>query len=164
MITTDLNKDGFTGNILIEPNRPISWKDNVRFILIFALLSFVIGLVFLLRGFPLVIPFFGLEVILVSAALYLVYKRYASCQVIYFTRDNVIIETGKLHADERIEYQRYWSKFHVEDNANYTIPRLYICSKGTSTDIGEFLNHEDKTQLIELIKHITLSFQQHSHL
>lgn len=163
MITPDLNKDGFTGSILIEPNRPASWKDNVRFVTVFALVSFVIGLVFLLQGFPLVMPFSGLEVLVVFYALYLVFKKYSSCQVIYFTKNSVIIETGKVCADTHIEYQRYWSRFLVEDDGNYNIPRLSICSKGVSTDIGDFLNYDDKTQLIKLIKHITVNFQLQPH-
>ncbi|VAW60803.1 hypothetical protein MNBD_GAMMA11-3168 [hydrothermal vent metagenome] len=159
MITPDLNKDGFTGNILIEPNRPISWKDNIRFICVFTLVSFIVGLIFMLQGFPLVMPFSGLEVMVVFAALYLVYKKYTSCQVIHFTHDSVIIESGVFHADARVEYQRHWSKFRVENTGHYNIPQLYICSRGVSTNIGDFLNYDDKTQLIELIKHITLNFQ-----
>ncbi|HED33434.1 MAG TPA: DUF2244 domain-containing protein [Gammaproteobacteria bacterium] len=163
MITPDLNEDGFTGNILIEPNRPVSWQGNVRFIAIFALVSFAIGLVALSQGLVLVMPFSGLEVLVVFLALYLVFKKYSSCQVIYFTKNSVIIETGKVCADSHIEYQRYWSKFLVKDDGNYNIPRLSICSKGVSTNIGDFLNYDDKTQLIELIKHITENFQRQPH-
>jgi len=163
MITPDINKDGFTGHILIEPNRPVSWKDNVRFIAVFALVSFIIGLFFLLRGFPLVMPFSGLEVLVVFLALYLVFKKYASCQVIYFTKDSVIIETGKICADTHIEYQRHWSKFLIEDKGNCNIPRLSICSKGVSTDIGDFLNYDDKAYLVKLIKRITENFQLRAH-
>lgn len=162
MITPDLNKDGFTGHILIEPNRPVSWADNVRFVAVFSLVSFVIGLVFLFQGLALVMPFSGLEILVVFLVLYLVFKKYSSCQVIYFTKDCVIIETGKVCAETHVEYPRYWSKFLVADDGNCNIPRLSICAKGVSTDIGDFLNYDDKTQLIELIKHITVNFQLQS--
>jgi len=159
MITPTLNKDGFTGHILIEPNRPISWQDNLRFIKIFALISFIIASVAMYQGFLLVMPFSGLEVIFISVCLYLVYKHYTTCQVIYFTKDSVIIESGDRSADQRVEYQRYWSKFLVDNKGNYDIPKLSICSKGKTTEIGRFLSYKDKLILIDLVKELTTSFQ-----
>jgi len=158
-----LNTNGFTGHILLEPNRPISWRDNVRFIKIFALVSFIISSFAFYHGFLLVMPFSGLEVIFVSVCLYLVYKHYAVCQVIRFTKNNIIIETGDHSAEQRVEYQRYWSKFHIDNQGNYNIPRLTISSKGKSTEIGDFLNYKDKLILIKLIKDITNNFQIKAH-
>ena len=161
MITPTLNPDGITGHILIEPNRPINWRDNMRFIKWFALVSFIIALIAMYQGFFLVMPFSGLEVIIVSACLYLVYKHYTTCQVIYFTADSVIIESGKHCADSRVEYQRHWSKFLIDNNDNNTIPRLCISSKGKQTEIGAFLNCQDKQILIDLIRNITTAFQSY---
>ena len=158
MLTNSLNTDGYTGNILIEPNRPISWKANVRFIKLFALISLSIGLFFTYHGFLLVLPYSGLEVCLLAAALYLVYRHYTVCEVIYFTKDSVIIEFGDKEACKRIEYQRHWSAFHVDNEGRYNIPRLSILSRGKSTEIGAFLNYKDKLELITLIKTITSRF------
>lgn len=159
MITPVLNIDGFTGHILIEPNRAISWQDNIRFIKLLSLLSFVIASVAMYQGFMLVMPFSGIEVIFVSACLYLVYKHYSICQIVYFTNNSVIIESGDHFANQRIEYQRYWSTFHVDNEGNYNIPQLSISSKGKTTEIGGFLNYKDKLTLIKLIKDVTDRFQ-----
>jgi len=161
MLTTTLNSDGYTGNILIEANRPINWASNVRFIKYFALLSFVIGLVFMSQGFLLVLPYSGLEVLILTLSLYFVYKHYAICQVVYFTDNSIIIEYGEFHADKRIEYQRHWSTFKIDNNGNYNIPRLSILSKGKSTEIGSFLNYNDKIELIDLVKQLTHKFKNH---
>ena len=158
-----LNTDGITGRILIEPNRPISWHDNVRFIKIFSLLSFIVASVAIYHGFFLVLPYSGLEIVFLSLCLYLVYKHYNIHQIIYFTDDSVIIESGRQHIDQHIEYQRYWSKFHIENKGHYDIPRLYICSKGKSTEIGKFLGYKDKLILIDLVKNITANFVKHPH-
>ncbi|VAW66876.1 hypothetical protein MNBD_GAMMA08-2195 [hydrothermal vent metagenome] len=163
MITPKLNTDGFTGHILLEPNRPISWHDNIFFIKCFALVSFIIGSVAMYHGLLLVMPFSGIEVLFVSACLYFVYKHYSTCQIIYFTGDNVIIESGDKSAEQRFEYQRYWSKFHIDNKGHYNIPRLQICSKGQTTEIGEFLNYKDKIILINLVKNLTLNFQNKTH-
>ena len=159
MITPDLDEEKCTGSILIEPNRPISWQDNVRFIKVFALVSFLIGVFFVYHGFILVLPYSGLEVLLLALCLYLVYKHYTFCQVIYFTENSVIIESGDDHVLNRIEYQRHWSKFHVEKSGRYNIPRFSIQSMGKSTEIGSFLNHDDKVTLIKLVKDITNCYQ-----
>ncbi|MCW8934870.1 MAG: DUF2244 domain-containing protein [Gammaproteobacteria bacterium] len=158
-----LNTDGYTGHILIEPNRSISWQDNVRFIKIFTLLSFIISSFAFYQGFFLVLPFSGIEVLFVSVCLYLVYKHYTICQVIHFTNNNIIVETGDRNALQRVKYQRYWSKFHIDNRGNHNIPRLSICSKGKSTEIGRFLSHNDKLILIKLVKDITDKFQIQHH-
>jgi len=154
-----LNTDGFTGHILIEPNRPISWQDNIRFIKIYSLVSFIISAIAFYHGLFLVMPFSGIEVLFVSLCLYLVYKHYTRCEVLYFTSDTIIIESGEHTADKHIEYQRYWSKFHIDNKGNYDIPRLSINSKGKETEIGDFLNYRDKLVLIDLIKNLTRNFQ-----
>lgn len=161
MLTDTLNSDGYTGNILIEPNRSIDWRANARFIKIFSLFSFAIGLFFMSQGFLLVLPYSGLEVCLLSFALYQVYNRYSICQVVYFTDDSIIIEYGKNSPDKRIEYQRHWSFFHIDNNGVHNIPRLSIRSKGQSTEIGSFLNKRDKEQLIHLVKQLTQTFISH---
>lgn len=163
MITPVLNNNGFTGHILLEPNRPISWQENVRFIQTFSLLSFIICCFAFYQGFLLVLPFSGIEVVFVSVCLYLVYKHYTICQVIHFTKNDVIIETGERNAEQRVKYSRYWSKFHIDNQGNYNIARLTICSKGKSTEIGCFLNYKDKQILIKLIKDITNKFQNQAH-
>ncbi len=161
MITPVLNKDGFTGHILIEPNRPINWNDNLKFIKYFAFASLIIGSTAMYYGFLLVMPFSGIEVISVSVSLYLVYKHYSVCQVIYFTANHVVIESGKNNADTKIKYQRHWSKFHIDNKTRSSIPRLYITSKGHSTDIGTFLGYSDMQILISLLKRITRDFKSH---
>lgn len=164
MVTPDLNSDGYTGNILIEPNRPISWQDNLRFIKVFGLISLIIAISFMYKGFILVLPFSGLEVLCLGFALYMVYKHYSTCQVIYFTTDSVIIESGIDQASERVEYQRFWSRFHVSNEGAYNIPKLTICSKGKTTEIGSFLSYHDKLKLIQLVKQLTQHFQNQSGL
>jgi len=163
MITPTLNIDGFTGHIIIEPNRPISWQDNVRFIKIFFMVSLIISSVAFSQGFTLVMPFSGMEVIFVSACLYLVYKHYTRCEILYFTADSIIIESGEHTAEKKIKYQRYWSKFHINNKGHYDIPRISINSKGKETEIGEFLNYRDKLILIDLIKEMTKKFQTRTH-
>jgi len=159
MITLNLNNDGYTGDILIEPNRPIKWSDNVRFIKIFALISVIIAMFFVYHGFLLVLPFSGLEILILTLCLYLVFKHYSTCQVIHFTKDRVILESGNCSVNDRIEYQRYWSKFYIDSDGNYNIPRLSISSMGKSTEIGPFLSYDDKAVLIGIITSMTDSFQ-----
>lgn len=163
MITLNLNNDGFTGDILIEPNRPIKWSDNVRFIKIFALLSTIIAMFFVYHGFLLVLPFSGLEVLCVSACLYLVYKHYSISQVLHFTKDSVILESGDGATNDRVEYQRYWSKFYIDSEGRYSIPRLSISSMGKTTEIGDFLSYEDKSDLINIITNMTAGYQNQNH-
>lgn len=161
MLTPHLNDNGYTGYILIEPNRPLNWPQNLRFLRIFALISITIAMALAIKGLYLILPFSGLEILALTLALYFVYRRYSFCQIIYFTEQSIIIESGENHPTERIEYQRFWSRFHIDNQGEFNIPRLSIRCMGKSTEIGSFLNLYDKQELIRLIKNITLHFQQH---
>ena len=162
MITPQLDNNGSTGSILIEPNRPINWQANLFFMKSFFLVSLIISLVAFYLGFLLVMPYSGIEVIFVCISLYIAYKRYSICEVIYFTPNSVIIESGNHYAEKKIKYQRYWSKFIIDTCGNYDIPRISITSKGKTTEIGRFLNHKDKLILISLVKDITKCFQSNT--
>ena len=61
MVATELNQHGTQGTIILQPNRSFSWRDNVWFLVGISGLSLMIGLMFLLQGFWLILPFGVLE-------------------------------------------------------------------------------------------------------
>ena len=159
MVTICLNKHGVNGHILLEPNLSLGWKDNINLFSIFALIILVTAIFFSLNGKWLVLPFSGLELIVIFIALYTFFRRARYQEVIRFTQDKVIIEQGRNSAESTQCYKRLWSNFYIDKPNNMATPKIFIRSYNQETEIGTFLNYDDKQKLIQALKKITVEFK-----
>ncbi|MDX1519250.1 MAG: DUF2244 domain-containing protein [Gammaproteobacteria bacterium] len=142
------NADGF----IVMPNRAMSWRMLVTLYLIIALTTLTIGLVFYLHGFTLILPFSGIEVVLLGAALYITAWRGGLQEVILFTGDDIVIERGHHAPEETYRFQRAWAKIVLERSWNSWYPsRLLLRSHGKQIEIGEFLNEQERQGLAKLL-------------
>ena len=74
-IESNLTEDSF--RISLSPNRSLSWKSTWVIVILIALTCLSIGLAFTLVGASLILPFAGLEVVLVALCFYVVFKKTA---------------------------------------------------------------------------------------
>ena len=161
MVTVSINSNGYNGHILLEPNLSLSWKTNTRIFFVICIITFFIGIYFYRLGGWLVLPFSGLELLLISTATYLFFRRNNHCEVITFTDNKVVIERGKDAPEKAWEYPRHWSKFHIEEHGLYDIPKVSIRSHGKEMEMGSFLGYKDKRLLIKILKDLTQKFQSY---
>lgn len=106
----------------------------------------------------LVLPFSGLELLMIGISLYMFFHHYNHCEVIRFTENKVVIEYGKDAPEESWEYQRHWSSFQIQDNGVCSTPAIRIKSHGNEKELGAFLGYDEKKQLIEILEEITQKF------
>lgn len=177
MVNIKLDESGYRGLITLRPNLSLSWQGNVKVFLLITLCSLAIASVFVMQGRWLVLPFSGAEIFLLGASLYVFYRRASRTQLIRLSEHRVIIEQGYHRAEQRIEYPRYWSQFHIESTAPAevpasrkaaelqgiepqasSIPRVTISSRDQQTELGAFLGSADKQLLINTLKDITTRF------
>ncbi|MDH5472814.1 MAG: DUF2244 domain-containing protein [Gammaproteobacteria bacterium] len=159
MVTVSINDNGYNGHILLEPNLSLSWKTNTRIFYIICIITFAIAIHFYRLGGWLVLPFSGLELLLISIAVYLFFKRNNHCEVITFTDDKVVIERGKASPEKSWEYPRHWSKIYIHEHGLYDIPKVSIKSHGKEMEMGSFLGYDEKLLLIKILKEVTQKFQ-----
>lgn len=177
MVNIKLDDSGYRGLITLRPDLSLSWQSNVRVFLLIALCSLVIASVFVMQGRWLVLPFSGAEILLLGASLYVFYRRASLTQLIHLSEHRVVIEQGYRRAEQRVEYPRYWSEFHIESSTPtedsvgdkaaqlqgiepdlHSIPRVTINSRQQQTELGAFLGYADKQCLIQALKDITARF------
>lgn len=159
MVTVNLNKQGINGHILLEPNLSLNWKGNMNIFIIFSVFTLAVAFYFTINDKWLVLPLSGLELIALFFALYIFFSRNKNCEVIRFTIDTVTIERGKNKIESSQQYQRIWSKFYVNKTDSQSMPQIFIRSHDKETEIGVFLNYEDKQKVISALKEITIAFQ-----
>ena len=141
--------------ITLRPNRSLSWRGNVALVCSLAVLALLIGGSFAVLGAWLILPFSGLEIILLFSCLYILARRNAHQEVITFSPEQVRIERGISEPVQEWIYPRSWSSFHVEKpDANWASPIICIRNRGDSLELGSFLNRRDKIKLINTLKRI----------
>lgn len=147
--------------IVLRPNRSADWRQNQ---LLWAFLfghSALIAIGFALAGAWMILPFMGLEVILLGAALWYVNWKCNHQQVITVDGDSLAIDKGVFLPRRRWRF--------VTDETSVSVldapfpndpPRVALCSAGQQVHIGEFLGHEELAELLTRLRACGLRVRQ----
>jgi uncharacterized membrane protein len=134
---------------LMKRNCSITPRQLMKFYASLALLSLGIGAMFWAQGATLVMPFAGLEVIGLGAAL-LIYARHAS------DREHIRLQAGRLwveHISGRVtrqaEFASAWVRIEPESGDGSLVE---LSGQGQRIAIGRFVRPELRRQLAEELR------------
>ena len=103
-----------------------------------------------LYGFWPVLPFAGLEVIVLGAAFYITLYRSGAREVVRVSTDTVSVEKGRDTPQEYWECPRVWAQVRLEPSPIRWYPNcLAIRYQGRQVEIGKFLNEAERSALAE---------------
>ena len=160
MVKIENNTEKNTYRILLRPNQSTDWKTSIIFISIIAITCLAIGIGFAFAGATMILPFAGLEVIFVGVCVYLVMKKTYKQEVITLTQETLKIEKGEGKIDQVWEYFRMWSFVSVERPQHPWYPaHIVVTSKGERVPIGDFLNEDEKEELVSNLERIIQELQ-----
>ena len=155
MVKIENNAQDSIYRILLRPNRSTDWKTSLLFIFVIAFTCLTIGIGFALAGATMILPFAGLEIIFVATCVYLVMKNSYKQEVITLTKEKLKIEKGAGKIDHVWEYFRMWSFVSVERPEHPWYPaHIVVSSKGERVPIGDFLNEDEKEELVKNLERI----------
>ena len=155
MIQIESNKKESLFRITLTPNKSLSWKSNILFILAISVTCGFIGIAFYIAGAFLILPFAGLEIILVGTCVYLVVQRSYKQEIITLTPEKLKIEKGISKPNQFWEYFRIWAFVVVEKPKHPWYPaHIVITSKGERVPIGDFLTEKEKLDLVDKLRNI----------
>ena len=155
MVKIENNTEENMYRILLRPNQSTDWKSSIIFISIIAFTCLTIGIGFAFAGAMMILPFAGLEVIFVGICVYLVMKETYKQEVITLTQEKLKIEKGGGRIDQVWEYFRMWSFVSVERPQHPWYPaHIVVTSKGERVPIGDFLNEDEKEELVSNLERI----------
>ena len=103
-------------NFLIEisPNYSLRGWNRIIFLSSLAFICLSIGIFFLIMGAVLVLPFAGLEVILVLTCFYLSFRWSQQKEIIYISNEKIKLEKGRLFKEKTWEEFRSFVVLEVE--------------------------------------------------
>jgi len=134
--------------IVIAPNCSLSVRGAVLFFLTACAPCFGIAGILTFLGFWPVLPFAGLEMLLLGAALRISLARRHHRQSIMISESDVAIQTtiGKIHSE--VVFPRHWAQVKLHRSTSRLHPsRLVIESHGRHCAVGDFLTDEERRGL-----------------
>ena len=148
-------KETTENNFLIEisPNYSLRGWNKIIFLGSLAFICLSIGIFFLIMGAVLVLPFAGLEVILVLTCFYLSFRWSQQKEIIYISNEKIKLEKGRLFKEKTWEEFRSFVVLEVEKN-QHNSDEFCFQSKGKRFYFGSFLNDDDKLILKNELKRI----------
>jgi len=133
---------------VIRPNQSLSWRQAVQVYTAIAFICLGIGIAFALHGFWTVLPFAGLEILVLGAAFYLCLARSQIREVVSVNARVVTVEKGRKKPEERWECPRAWARISLQQPQIAWYPsRLAIAFQGRRVELGAFLNEEERRAL-----------------
>jgi uncharacterized membrane protein len=132
----------------IAPNCSLRPRAAALFFASICVISFSIAGTLALLGMWPVLPFAGLEMLLLGWALHASLRRRHHSQTILLTEHLVRVETRNGQRCEQIEFTRHWARVKLRRADTRLHPsRLLIESHGRSYEVGGFLNEEERRAL-----------------
>ncbi len=133
--------------IRLAPHCSLSPRGALYFYASACATSFGVAGLMALRGWWAVLPFAGLEMLLLGAVLWHSQRRRHHVEVITLTDER--IEIGSQLAGKRpVVFPRHWAQVKLRRAASPLHPsRLLIMSHGRSLEVGSFLTEEERRGL-----------------
>ena len=154
-IMVESEHDAATGEktIVLRPNGSLNRRQGFALLAFCALLMGAIGGVFALLGAWLVLPFSGLEWLLLAYCLHLSRRHSAEREVITITDALVRIEKGRESLGQTYKFQRAWVRLDLsEPPARGRPSRLSLRLHGKEVEIGRFLVESERQALAKELK------------
>lgn len=145
----DPNRSG----LIIMPNQAMPWPSLVKIFVIMSVIILLIAIFFALKGFVLVLPFAGLDILFLGFALYSSARFSQQKQIVILEKETIKVEFGTNKPEKFIELSRHWAKLEFKKPAQKWSPsKLLIRSHGKEIELGQFLNEEEREGLARLLK------------
>ena len=140
---------------VLRPNRSLSIHGMWILFLVVALCVVGIGLSFLSAGVWTVLPFAGLEVLLVGGVLCLLCRHVNDREVIDIDGDRLIVVKHNAGCETRHEFQRCWARVILERAAARRYPsRLWICAHGRRVEVATAIDEKARQGLARELKQV----------
>ena len=144
MIKKRITKDALS--LTLTPNKSSTVQQNLIFFGFLSVLCLTFAIGFFVLGATMILPFAGLEIMLLFIILKVNRNWLNQSEKIYLDKLYVKLEKGK----NDITFDRFLSKFSVVDHK--TKKRIFITGNNQKVEIGSFLNEEEIEDLIALLK------------
>ncbi len=129
----------------LTPYRSLGYRGFIIFLVIAGIMSLIHIVVFLVIGAWPIVFFFGLDFILLFGAFWLNYHTAQAREEVSVSRTDVSVR--KFAPSGRViehRFNTFWARFSIKRHQEIGIVSMKISGGGRQTDIGSFLNRDDR--------------------
>ena len=141
----ELGQEPTIFSAVLTPNRSLSPKGFLIFMLVLGSLSFTIGLYFLSAGAWPIFGFMGLDVLLVYWAFRVNFRSARAYEVVTVTPSELTVRKVSYHGRVRQwTLNPVWVRLDRDEHKEFGIERLFLVSHGRRLPIAGFLGAQEK--------------------
>ncbi|MDP9013102.1 MAG: DUF2244 domain-containing protein [Pseudomonadota bacterium] len=134
--------------IELAPNCSLTPAGARVFFIATCLFSLIFSLFFACLGFWPVLPFWGLEMLVLGLSLNASMRRRRYTQTVTITESRISLVTRSRRGEAKQEFARHWAKVRLRSPRTRLSPsRLMIESRGRAFEVGSFLTEEERCVL-----------------
>jgi uncharacterized membrane protein len=153
MVETDAQSRADELHFVIKPNSSLSWRGNQFFLACMIVLSSTVAGAFAFQGAWMVLPFAGLEMLLLALALYLCCMRSYRQEVVSIGERQVRVTIGRKAPECACTFERSWAQVILAKAKTRGYPtRLVIRSHGREIEIGTCLVEDERLKLAAALR------------
>ena len=148
MVTTTHDETDGLCRYVLRPNHSLTWTSTKLCFAAVAGVSLTIALAFTLMGLWPILPFAGLELLMLGYCFYRCCANAQHCEVITVSANDVRVEKGKRRPETGWRIPRAWAAVALERSPVHWYPsRLLLRSHGRQVELGKFLNEDERRGL-----------------
>ena len=138
---------------VISPSFQSDWRLSIRFLALLGIVLFSISLYFFQLGLWLIVPFAGVEFLLVAASLWYSAEKSFEKNVLHIDRTTVTLEKGRKTKSSSISFEKIWCEVILENvPRRWKHTRLFLRCKSDKVEFAEFLDADEQKSLARELK------------
>lgn len=147
----DVSDDSGQRLLILKPNRSMTWRENKYLLGVVFCWSGAIGIGFLIMGAWVIMPFIGLELAALAAALYYVSWKISHCEVLRIDAETIVVEKGIRWPKKSWRWARDAVRINVQlaDHPWQSPVIEMVAGDDKRVRLGEFLNVADCKKLTD---------------
>jgi len=153
MINAELDRETAVGNIILSPNLSARWQTTKYFLYIVSTFALTIAICFAAIGLWMILPFTGIEIIVLLIVMYRVSRKCYRKEVIRLNKETVTVESGLDKPSSHWHSELFWARLVVKHAGHpWHSDKLYLRGRHDQIEIGAFLNDHEKLQLVKHLR------------
>jgi len=137
---------------IISGNNSLSFHGSIIFISLISCISLFIALGFTIKGYWIILPFAGLEMIFLAVMLLYCCHNNSMYEKIQIFEDKVNISSKYRKNKGFFEVNKYWASLVLTKPKLRGYPhKLYVRYKGREMEIGVMLEDKERLELAEML-------------
>ncbi|MBC8209820.1 MAG: DUF2244 domain-containing protein [Gammaproteobacteria bacterium] len=150
-------------DFLIRPNRSMTTKGMIVFVLLVGVGVFLTAIRFVLLGAWLVLPFAILEIALLVAGFWMFDRASRYREMVQVSRDRFLITQESVRGKKIWKFNPFWVQINLTlDPDDWYPSQLFVQSHGDRVEIGACLTDQEREELLAALHQLLPKVLEHN--